>query len=359
MTVDDKARDLLERLSLPDDAPRVLTDPRYWNVDFCRLYLERSEEIRFENPDAGLRTAEVAPGLAYRVPKHQCGGATAWSSLQLDALGLTGSAYRTVTALEVAEQVFLIAALLFADSADEVAVARFIRRTAYLRAAQGRFSEAEELVEEAIEAYCSLGLRHSLGCALVDRGVLYGRDRQFNLAARDLYEALDHLEDGRDPRYQYSAVHNLAYALLKRDNADPHEAMKWIARARELNHEPPTSLSQTKLLWMEGEASAMTGDAAEAKATLGRVHRQLLKLGAVLDAALAGIELAEVCFRTGDATEVLRLAGRLFPLFRSLRNDQDAFDALKLFHRAALAGTLSTKVFESVKTALGKRRGHP
>jgi len=355
MTPEETARDLLDRLNLPDDAREILAHPKYWNAAFCRLYLERCEAIRFEDPKAGLRAVRIAPELAIRVPQHQCRDERGWCSLQLDALGVTGSAYRAVADLDFAEKTFLVATELFADRAGDLACARLMQRMAYLRAAQRRFEEADELVEEAIGVYQRRGERHLLGCALVDRGVIYGRSKRFELAVRDLLEALDLLEEKRDSRYHYSAIHNLTHALLNVESVDPREAMTWLRRAQELNHQPETSLSRVKLLWIEGEALARLGRFREAEEALTLAYHRLLEHGAILDAALAGIELAEICFQEGRTNEVRRLAGELFPLFQALRNDQDAFDALKLFHRAALAETLTAEVFARVKSVLKDR----
>lgn len=352
----DKAQALLDELSLPKDTTVILAHPKFWNAAFCRLYLERCDALRFEDPEVGRQVAEIAPQLASRVPRHQVGGESGWCSLQIDALGVAGSAFRTVGEVDLAEQTFHVATVLFTDDADDMACARLMRRTAYLRAAQDRFAEAIELTEESIEVYRLHGESIFLGCALVDQAVVFIRAKKFELAARDLLESLDILEDDQNSSYYYSAVHNLAYALLKTEGVDPLEAIAWLSRARELNTEPVTSVSRAKLLWLEGEAWAKMGRYPEAEAAFGEACRQLWERGAPLDAGLAAVELAEIYLMQGRTDDVRRLAGELFPLFRVIQNDLEAVEALKLFHRAALADGLTSEILVRIKAVLRDRR---
>jgi len=351
----ENAQDWLDALSLPEDAQEVLRRPKYWNVTFCRLYLERCEDLRFENPQAGLRAAEVVAELAYRVPKHQCGGEAGWCSLQVRALGVVGSAHRAVCDFSTAEAVFLLATILFADDADDLACADLLQRTAYLRAAQHRFEEAEHLVDEAIDIYAQYDESHLLGCALGDRGVIFGRSRKLVFAVRDLSEALTLIDEERAPRHHYAAVHNLADALSQAETLDPEEALHWLQKAQELNQEPETSESWTKLLWTEGRIRGRLGHLRDAQEALETVRGRFRETGGALDYALVSIELAEVFFLEGRTAKVRELAGEMFPLFKALKVDPDALNALRLFHRAAFAETLTAELFRVVKKTLSCR----
>ena len=98
-----RARHLLAALDLPRQAATILARPEYHTAAFCLRYLERCEDLRCEDPRAGLAAARVAPALAQKVSREDCRGERAWCSLQVHAHAVAANAYRSVSDYETAE----------------------------------------------------------------------------------------------------------------------------------------------------------------------------------------------------------------------------------------------------------------
>ena len=356
MTNDElQAQRLLDGLDLPDQASEILAHPEYRTAAFCLRYLERCEDIRCHDPQAGLRAARAATALAQRVSKRDCKGIEGWCSLQVQALAVVANAQRSVTDYAAAEAACRVASFLFVEDADELARADLLQQLAFLRRDQRRFEDAERHADAVIRIYKDLGLHHLWGCALVDRGVLSICSNQPWKATGDLFEAMSLIDRRQNPRYYYSAVHNLALALADDRGSNPVEALYWLRYAQRINEQPESSFSQIKLLWAEGRILEKQGMLSEAEHFLQTVRVRLLEHRTLGDYALASLDLAGIYLKQSRLREVRTLAGELFPIFHKLRGDRDALDGLKRFHRAAISEALTLEVLSSIKGILRGR----
>ncbi len=350
-----KVASLLAALDLPRQAARILAHEKYRSEAFCNHYLDRCEDIWFQDPQAGLEMAKAGLALTEQIAKQDCRDARSWCSLQVRALGILGSAHRTVCDFAHAEACFRVARFFFADDADDLTRANLFQRMVYLRRDQRRFGEAEHLANAAIDLYNGRKRYHLLGCALVDRGILYIYSNQSWKAVGDLFEAMSLIDREKNPRFYYSAAHNLAIALANDEGSSPYEALYWLKYARRLNDQPESSFTQVKLLWAEGRILKKQGEMAAAEHFLQTVRLRLLEHRTIADYALASLDLAEIYLEQGRTGQVRVLASEMYPIFRKLRTDREAFDALKLFHRAALAEALTFDLLHSVMATVRAR----
>ncbi len=357
MTPDDlKAQRLLDALDLPAQAAEVLEHPEYRTPAFCLRYLEHCEDLRCRHPRAGLRAARIAPALAQRIPKRDCQGTRGWCSLQVRALAVVAAAQRSAFDDSGAEATFRVANFLFVEDADEPARAELLRQLAALRRDQRRFAEAERHADAAVRIYRQLGRHHLWGCALVDRGVVaICSDRPWK-AMGDLLEALTLIERRESPRYYYSAAHHLVTALADDEGSNPLEALYWLRFAQRINDQPESSLSQIRLLWLEGRLLEKQGMLTESEHFLQTVRPRLLEHRTSRDYAMATLDLAGIYLKQERRQEVTMLAGELFPTFHQLRHDRDAVEGLKRFHRAASTEEeLSLELVSSIRSILRAR----
>ena len=94
----DRAHRLLQCLSLPEDAPRLLSDSRFWTPDVCAVYLDRCDDQLFDDPSAGLPMARLAPTLIHLLrPSARRDG------LLVRALTVLGGALRATGSLSEAD----------------------------------------------------------------------------------------------------------------------------------------------------------------------------------------------------------------------------------------------------------------
>ncbi len=352
---DHRAQRLLDALDLPDHASDILESSRYHSLAFCLRYLERCEEIRRHNPQAGLLVARVATALAHKISKQSCGSLRSWCSLQVHALAVSANAQRSISDFAAAEATCQIARFLYLEDADDLARADLLQSLVYLRRDQRRFEQAERYASMAIEIYKELRQHHLWGCALVDRGVLAIRSNEPFKAATDLFEAMSLIDRQQNPAYYYLAAHNLAVALADDRESNPIEALYWLRYAQQINEEPESSFSQIKLLWAEGRILEKQGMLSEAEHFLQTVRLRLLEHRTLDDYALASLDLAGVYLKQSRNRDVRTLAGELLPIFQQLREDRDALDGLRLFHRRAIAEALSLEVLSSIKSVLRTR----
>ena len=111
---------LLDALDLPGEASEVLTDSKYWAESFFQAYLDKSDDLLFEEPAAGLKMAKVAPHLAHKIELRRCSR----EALLVGAYAVLGSALRACGDLEQADFVY-DAAVRISEVAEIVVRAHF------------------------------------------------------------------------------------------------------------------------------------------------------------------------------------------------------------------------------------------
>ncbi len=347
---------------LPQD-PEDLLSPggrNYADPGFLALFFEWLDQLIYENPQAGLKWAEVAPQLALpeNGPRED----------QVKAHAILGSAYRAIGRHDDAEAQYKIA-LEFAES--ETVSWEFqtdlLRRLANLRLCQGRPEEALELVGE-LDGLEGLARVQVLLC----RGNVLTTLERFSEAVDCYGQVLAGVNlKSRSPspspekRTHEAAAINLGYVV--KEEAGPLScwtALGHVARAKKLTPHRP-SLPLYHLQWIEGliwgklrACGTPTGFslAHEAEQALKRSLRGFLHLRLPWEIALVGLDLAQFYRDLGRWGELLELALETLQRFRILSGDTQAVASLGLIVDAARAQENVKAVIVAAREVVRKRQ---
>lgn len=330
--------DLAEILEyLPDREEEALAQPRFRTEEFCTRFLRRIDEIRLFDPQAALAPASLAIRLAAMLPNPFFGQAWAtWASVQ-----------RALANYDQAEVGHRVASLYLEDPVD---LARFFRRQAYLLRDQGKFGAARKRIGRALAMYLASGDSHSRGCALADLATVHLAEKNYGEAALRNTEALRHIDPERDPAYHESAVHNLAVALSLCDQ--PGARLEVLLKEIRQRRYTQGSLPWAKHRWLEGLVFKRRHRYRRAEVTLRAARNLFVKLGAVHDAGLVTMDMAELYLSAGDWEKSARLAREMFPVFKSLGIEREAVAAFRLYVKAAVGRTLTEVQIQKLRSLL-------
>ena len=218
------AKKLLRRLR--DDPQILLTNPSFADPTFLELFHDWLDERIFQDPQAGLRWARVAPELALKVPEqpgpegrqvHLENLVTAWTRF--------GGAYRACGQFDAAEEPYRKARQLASSAlVSDLVRTDTERRLSTVWAFQGRFDEALQLAAGAVEKFRRIDgaplsdALIAMGYVLVN-GRRHFRDRDAVAEAIDAFgEALNLAGDLKTPagnRVHTVACNNLALAICE------------------------------------------------------------------------------------------------------------------------------------------------
>lgn len=331
-------------------------------IRLCRRLLEAADDLRFENPREAVRVAEWARDSAAALDRRTV-GKTEWLALQAEAWAVCGSALRSISELGEAEGAINVA-LAFLEAPELEAErrldarARLAQRAAYLRRDQRRFAEALLLIDEAIEVFREQGDTEAAAGAWADRGLILGRSGRQREAIAHLGEALDQLDPDRNPRNFLAAIYNTALYLYELADSSPEIdalAARWLKLAcRGHRLLPPDGLGALKLETLRALTALRLGQVDRGLEGLWRTQKGFERLGAAWEQARTLLHLAHAYLAQGGTKEVKRVASRLFPVFRSMKNDREASAALMLFYNAALAETATLEMVDHAAAALRK-----
>ena len=349
---------LVRELELPDQADLVIQRAKYWSPTFCWLYLERCDELIFDDGHAGLQAAEVGPELAVLVSRfsHQ---PESYASLRLRAFGVLGSAFRAAGDLLQSEETYRAGLrLLRRERISVTEKANFLFRLAVLRSVQNRMKEALNLASFSVRVYRQASepvrLQH-LGEALVIRGHLHGLVEDIPAAMRDWSEALSCTDPRQRPRIHYCASHNLAYCLVEKGAVDSRSLAKverHLSKARKFLSKRPKSKQKLRLVWLQGIIVLRFGSARRGEAALKNARRGFLEMEAAFEFALVSLDLGRHFYRSCELEELEILAVETQQLFSTLCADAQPNQALATWKDAVLAQTVSRQAFSAAWQAV-------
>lgn len=357
MPIDPHIKRLARELSLPEQAELVIQRPKFWTPDFCWLYFERCDDLIFDDPQAGLHAAQVAPELAELTQRMM---RTPQPRLHLRGLAVLGSAFRRVDELDQAEDTYKLAfRILQRENVPRWDQANLLFRFATLRTFQHRFEDAGEFADSAVGIYrqAPIEIRQlHLGEALIVRGYVHRRVNEGDLAMTDFGEALSCTQAKLRPRTFYSAVHNLACgmvvgAVLPRTLGNIE---RYVAQARRFFNKKPRSLPKMKLLWLQGMVMMRFGSIRSGEKALFRVQSGFLRMNNIVEMALVNITLAQHYFRTRRLEELKALAVETHELCQERCKHQHIQHAVSVWKDAVLARTVSTQSFANTWRLLEK-----
>ncbi|MCP4655113.1 MAG: hypothetical protein GY856_06795 [bacterium] len=327
----------------------ILTDSRYRNERFCRLFLEECDEIGCGNPPEGRMLADLGIKLANLVAQH--------SQRNMDlllghAFAVLGSSYRAVGKLTDAEAAYSLAVLHYGDRPLDKA--DLCRRISYLRMDQRRFEEAMDSVERSIFIYQTEGVlikRDGLGRALLARGQIFFEMGNPGASVRDLSAALNHISQ-YNSIYYYAAAHNLATALAHVGKPeDLKVALHHLCQAKRLIR-GRQNVPKLKLLWLESIILLRFGCNRRAERLLETARLGLIGLRIPLEAATITLELAGLYLREGRLDDLRSISAEALEMFPE---DSELFAALSGLVSAAESKTVDDDLLDGIRRTIRER----
>jgi len=314
---------------------------------------EEIDELERRHPGRALEMALRVRDLIVHLDAESLG--ERWGELQIQSWAVLGSAYRLTFNFERAEEAFTAALDFFQDAElstrlDPRIRPRLCQRVAYLRSDQGRFGEALELLEEALEIYADLGSEPHGSIALIDRAVIARRAGETHRPFHDLDQALQRLDPLEHPRGYLAAAHNLAVFLLEEAETpeELRETYSWMQVVAELHDLFPRGLDVLKFRTLLGLAMARAGRIDEGIAELQKAQEDFGAIEAHYDQAIVLLYLAGIYLELGRGDRVRRIAGQLFPLLGNLSADRRVTATLMLFYNAAQSGSVTRQLVAQV-----------
>ncbi len=127
------------------------------------------------------------------------------------------------------------------------------------------------------------------------------------------------------------------------------QAMPYLAQARRLLSNVRNSVNRYKLLWVEARVMAKLGSTRTAARRLINAHTQLLRVGALREAALVALEVALLFLRTGQWAELKAMALVTMQRFEELDADTEALAALAVLLKGDQLRSLNDKILRSAR----------
>lgn len=262
--------------------------------EMLRIYLERCDEVLFENSTTeGLRMAQFGLLIAERVGVED----------QAAALAVLGTAYRRLGEFDHAEAVFGRGLELAPPTG--LARADLLQRRSVLRVEQCQTEEALVDAHAAVEnrrCWSRFGTRecHSLAFALVLRGNVYHFSGNLQESLADNVEALTLTTPSLTPRTYASALYNVAN--LQESLVTPEELAAFIQRLKEAwrNLTPRHGFARLKLQWVLANQQRRLGSTRKAEKTLRKIRPGLLAIH-IREFLCASLDLVEICKFHNDA----------------------------------------------------------
>ena len=322
----------------------------------CEAFLDRCLSLRHSDPEAALMLASLAASLAERIAAEQ--GSAEVADLQARAWAEVGNARRVTGDLAAAE-LDLSRALRSAEqgTGDKSLLVQLMDLTASLFIDQQRFAEAIQLLDGVERMHRATGDLHAAGRALVSKGTAAGYARSFEEAVRLLAEALPLLDAHRDPNLVFMTVHNLLLYLVEVGRAS--EAARLFAGSRDLYALHKGRLERLNARWLEGRIAAAQADDAAAEAAFSEVRTGFAEGELPYDAALATLELAEICLRQGRTREIKGLIDEMLAIFKACNIRREAIAALLMLREACEQERATVALLRTVTSELQRLERDP
>ncbi len=320
----------------------------------CRKSREEGREdcqVGIELAKLALASLDaIADPLGNRLPNYRT---KAWAWI--------GNAHRLALDFPASEKAFASAEAEYSvipeEHRDPLCIAETYDLEAALRMFQRRFPEAQELVDLAIPIFRSLGTDARLAEALIARSNISHYAGKPMAAIPDLLEALELIEDRRDPFLMCLACMNLAAACCATKQYEKFE--KFHHKARELCKEIGSNLLGHQLQWIEGIAAQDCQDLDTAEKLFQQAHRGFIDIEAIDHAAVVALDLAMIHSIRREHSQAFEVVAKAVPVFEALQDHREGITALSLLRNALMAGTVSFETLTTIRDLVEKIREDP
>lgn len=321
--------------------------------------LEESARQVTADPFEALELAECAYEVALRLSAAECGDSWCMTAIARSN-AYQGNALRATGDFKAAEPLLEVASTLFAEhgTGDPLVLAELTALLGTLRKDQQRFTDAETLLDRAIDLYRSCGETVGAARELIAKATLLNSGLgDTEQAIATVREALTVLDPETERRLYLSAHHNLVYYL--HDLGRNEEALERLAAAADLYRGFPDPWTQLRLAWLEAKIALGLGRLEEAEDGLEGVRQGFIEQGLGFDAALVGLDLALVYLEMGEGRQLRRLAQEMVPIFMAQDIHREAIAALMLFLEAVRKETVTRSMIAELTHCLERSGRRP
>ncbi|HTG31794.1 MAG TPA: hypothetical protein VLB76_02595 [Thermoanaerobaculia bacterium] len=321
--------------------------PHLQGMPLFEALLERSWALRHESPEEMVKAAEWARVLAERLEPDELEGATVPADLQCRAWIELGNAYRVADDLPEAQNALGRATELYLEGTqDELLAAHLFDIQASLLGDCRRFDLAETALDLVFAIYQRAGDEYLAGRALISKGMCVGYQGRAEHAVELIGQGLALINESRDPRLMYIALHNQARFLMDCGRLRDARIALWTLKARGLD--AGGRINELKVRWLEGQINAALGELERAEAALLEVMLGFEEVELPYKAALAGLELGLVMFRRGRTDAAIEEVLAAVQVFQALGIAREVSVSVLLLRKAIDRELLDVKLLEYV-----------
>jgi tetratricopeptide (TPR) repeat protein len=342
---EERKRGTLSLLSTGGEAPPEVPVPLR-GVPLFECLLQLSWALRNENPREMVRLAEQARELADTFDPEEL-GAEAVADLQCRAWVELGNACRVADDLATAERALGSATERYLQGTqNEILAARLFSIQASLLGDSRRFDLAETALDLVFAIHKRRGDDHEAGRALLKKGIFTGYQGDSEAAVQLIEQGIGLLDQEREPRLVFQALHNLARFLLDAGQLREARMALWKAKARGLD--AGGRMNELRVRWLEGQINASLGELERAEAALREVKEGFAAAGLGYKAALAGLELGSVLLRQAHSETAVREVLASANVFISLGISREASASVLLLQKALERQIVDSALLEYV-----------
>lgn len=332
-----------------------LEELRGWPL--IQALLQLSFEERYRDPGKMIQLALFARVVADNLTESKVS-----PLLKADYRALTwaelGNAYRVAEYLDKAGETLGGAEdLRTQGTGNPLVLARLLDLRASYMADRRYLSDACELLEAAQLIYEKVGDDHLAGRSLVKQGLYtnYGGDPPRALGL--LRHGLAKLDRDRDPQLYATASENLVFTMAQCGRYREAATFLMESGLREALADQPLSLF--KLRWVEGQIFAGLGKPRRAEVAFKEARAGFLAHGQAYNAALVGLDEAEIWLGQGKHPKVRALAEEMIETFQRLGIAREGVRAAEYLRAACDRDRVDTRLLRHVSRFLQRLEREP
>jgi len=302
--------------------PLDLPLSRIQGLPLVRAYIEIAYEQRYVSSEQmyqaaflGHRTAQALDPRIY--------GPRLIADYQAWATAEVANALRVRDDLDLAWREIQQAKRILVSGTDDLFLRAHLGEIeAAIRADRRDTGAARRILERSFSSYMALGETHFAGRTLMSQAIHANAAGESTLAMELLEQATELIDADRDPRLAVSAQQNFLYLLAQSEKYRAAAAyLLESGLGKKLADQP---LSLAKLRWVEGQILRGLDRLPKAEAAFEAARSTFRAHGGRYNAALIGLDLAEVWSRQGRLEKVQEVAAETLKVFEDLGVQREA-----------------------------------